>query len=286
VFFGQCYTLQGHSNEGTGRRSRSFLLIKRHSICTIVFQHSKKYFFSHSLIPKGQCPDVIAGLIYKANPIVFVLLPTIRLSSYLPEAFVKGRQPTYLEEPGEEEFAYVVSTLAVQVLQINARDCRFTPKSFYDGVGKQRQLRDGDIVLTMDGGTSIGKAAVFDLTAFSEAVEVDSDEVFVTVDSHVAVLRPQGISSLALAYLLASPIGQAQFQRAESGASGQTAVTEDDVRYFQLPQFDPAQLEAAVFCRNTADTGLLPSSHLINGGGKVISSYFIVAIHFTKSNGL
>jgi hypothetical protein len=172
--------------------------------------------------------------------------PTVRLSSYLPEAFVKGRQPTYLEEIGEEEFAYVVSTLAVQPLRINARDCRFTPKSFYDSVGGQRQLRDGDIVLTMDGGTSIGKAAVFNLEAFAEAVEADPEEVLVTVDSHVAILRPQGISPLALAYLLASPIGQAQFQRAESGASGQTAVTEDDVRYFRFPKFDPSELEDAV----------------------------------------
>lgn len=36
-------------------------------------------------------------------------------------------------------------------------------------------------------------------------------------------------------YLLASPLGQMQFRRAESGASGQTTVTEDDIRRFVFP---------------------------------------------------
>lgn len=75
----------------------------------------------------------------------------------------------------------------------------------------------------MDGGTSIGKSAIFDL-----------DDNF-TVDSHVAIIRPVGISEKAMAYLLASPMGQLQFNKAESGASGQTAVTEEDLRRFQFP---------------------------------------------------
>lgn len=74
--------------------------------------------------------------------------------------------------------------------------------------------------MTMDGGTSIGKSVLFDL---------DGDY---TVDSHVAILRPVGISPKALVYLLASPAGQLQFNKAESGASGQTAVTEEDLRRF------------------------------------------------------
>ena len=86
------------------------------------------------------------------------------------------------------------------------------------------ELKKGDVLLTMDGGTSIGKSAVFDL-----------DDNF-TVDSHVAILRPVGISPKAMAYLLASPMGQLQFNRAESGASGQTAVTEEDLRRFQFPR--------------------------------------------------
>jgi hypothetical protein len=50
------------------------------------------------------------------------------------------------------------------------------------------------------------------------------------------ILRPVGLGSLALLYLLASPLGQMQFRRAESGASGQTTVTEDDVRRFIFPR--------------------------------------------------
>lgn len=76
----------------------------------------------------------------------------------------------------------------------------------------------------MDGGTSIGKSAVFNL---------DGNY---TVDSHVAIIRPVGISAKAMAYLLASPMGQLQFNRAESGASGQTSVTEEDLRRFQFPK--------------------------------------------------
>lgn len=66
-----------------------------------------------------------------------------------------------------------------------------------------------------------------------------------TVDSHVAVLRPCGISPVLLAYLLCSPMGQIQFQRAESGASGQTAVSEEDVRRFRFPRVPEAAFEQA-----------------------------------------
>jgi hypothetical protein len=171
-----------------------------------------------------------------------------RLSVFLPLPFVKGRQPVYVEDPDSDDVAYVVSTLAVRPLRIIASDCRRISSSAFDALGASRQLKTGDVVLTMDGGTSIGKAAVFDSTRFLEELGIspsDGEEARVTVDSHVAILRPQGISSLALAYLLTSPIGQLQFQRAESGASGQTAVTEDDVRYFRFPKFDAHELEAA-----------------------------------------
>ena len=42
---------------------------------------------------------------------------------------------------------------------------------------------------------------------------------------------------------MASPIGQLQFQRFESGASGQTAVTEEDLRRFVIPKSSIAKLE-------------------------------------------
>jgi len=171
---------------------------------------------------------------------------SVRLNDYLPETFVKGKQPTYIEDPQDQEYAFVVSTLAVQTLRINPASCRFTSTDFYGNAGSARQLKDGDVLLTMDGGTSIGKAAVFNKAEFAAALGLEPEEVSATVDSHVAILRPRGISPLALAYLLTSPIGQLQFQRAESGASGQTAVTEDDVRYFRFPKFSHEALETAV----------------------------------------
>jgi hypothetical protein len=50
----------------------------------------------------------------------------------------------------------------------------------------------------------------------------------------------------SLVYLLASPLGQQQFRRAESGASGQTAVTEEDIRRFIFPASLLASLDAVV----------------------------------------
>jgi hypothetical protein len=79
------------------------------------------------------------------------------------------------------------------------------------------------VLLTVDGGTSIGKPVLFDLSGDW------------AVDSHVAILRPVGLDAALLVYLLASPLGQLQFQRAESGASGQTSVTETDLRRFRFP---------------------------------------------------
>jgi hypothetical protein len=79
------------------------------------------------------------------------------------------------------------------------------------------------VLLTVDGGVSIGKPLYFD----------GSGDF--TIDSHVCILRPQGVSALGIVYLLASPLGQMQFRHAESGASGQTAVTEEDFRRFIFP---------------------------------------------------
>lgn len=62
----------------------------------------------------------------------------------------------------------------------------------------------------------------------------------------MAILRPIGISAKALVYLLASPLGQLQFQKYESGASGQTAVTEEDLRRFRIPLAALMKLEKEV----------------------------------------
>lgn len=145
------------------------------------------------------------------------------LSEFLPLPFAKGIQPEYLDQPTEDSVP-VISTLAVQNLAINLKDCRHIAREDFEELNDERKLKKGDVLLTVDGGVSIGKPCFFGLT----------DDY--TMDSHVVVLRPSGLSSLALVYLLASPLGQLQFRRAESGASGQTTVTEDDIRRFVFPR--------------------------------------------------
>lgn len=145
------------------------------------------------------------------------------LNDFLPQPFVKGIQPDYLDFPTDDSVP-VINTLAIQNLTISESASRHIVREDFDALNNERQLRFGDVLLTMDGGVSIGKPALF-------AMNGDF-----TIDSHVCVLRPKGLSALALVYLLASPIGQLQFRRAESGASGQTTVTEEDVRRFIFPR--------------------------------------------------
>lgn len=145
------------------------------------------------------------------------------LSELLPTPFVKGIQPTYLDQPTDESVP-VVNTLSIQRLSLNEADCRHITRENFDSINSERKLRKDDVLLTVDGGVSIGKPYLFDR---------DGD---FTMDSHVVALRPNGIAPLSLVYLLASPLGQAQFLKAESGASGQTTVTEDDVRRFVFPR--------------------------------------------------
>ena len=144
------------------------------------------------------------------------------LGDYLPNPFVKGSQPKYLEtlEPGGVP---VINTLSIQQLSIRIEQCRFIAQEDFDIIEDERKPNLNDVLLTVDGGTSIGKSVLFDL------------EGDYAIDSHVAILRPAGLDPRLLVYLLASPIGQIQFQQAESGASGQTGVTEEDIRRFRFP---------------------------------------------------
>lgn len=155
------------------------------------------------------------------------------LGDFLPTPFAKGVQPAYLDLPGEDTVP-VINTLSVQRLVIQESDCRHISKDDFDALDVERQLRMDDVLLTVDGGVSIGKTALFDKK---------SD---FTVDAHVCILRPVGLEPLSLVYLLASPLGQYQFKRAESGASGQTAVTEEDIRRFVFPSSILARLDEVV----------------------------------------
>lgn len=156
-------------------------------------------------------------------------IPHFRLGDYLPFSFVKGEQPKYIEEL-DVTGVPVVSTLAIQELAIREEFCRYITQEDYAALAPDRKPRKGDVLVTMDGGTSIGKPVLF-----------QTDKEF-AIDSHVAILRPSGIDPRLVVYLLASPLGQVQFQRAESGASGQTGVTEDDLRLFRFPLVAPADV--------------------------------------------
>ncbi len=144
------------------------------------------------------------------------------LGDFLPNPFAKGIQPEYLDQPADDSVP-VINTLSIQNLTVRVSDCRHISRDDFDTLSSERKLRKGDVLLTVDGGVSIGKPVLFDWT-----------KEF-TIDSHVVILRPVELSPLALVYLLASPLGQMQFRRAESGASGQTTVTEDDVTRFVFP---------------------------------------------------
>jgi hypothetical protein len=145
------------------------------------------------------------------------------IGEFLPAPFVKGIQPEYLDNPLDDSVP-VINTLSIQNLEIHEADCRHITRDDFDSVSSERKPKGGDVLLTVDGGVSIGKLVLFGLSGDF------------TIDSHVVILRPIGLSPLALVYLLASPLGQMQFKRAESGASGQTTVTEEDVRRFIFPR--------------------------------------------------
>jgi len=154
-----------------------------------------------------------------------------RLGDVLPTVIAKGDQPVYSD--GASEGIPVISTLAIQNLTIVEAACRFAD-SVDHGQGDFRRPKANDVLLTVDGGSSIGKPVLFDL---------DGEW---GIDSHVAILRPEGLDPEILVYLLASPLGQLQFNRAESGASGQTSVTESDMRLFTFPLLSPDETKAAV----------------------------------------
>lgn len=155
--------------------------------------------------------------------------PHFILGAKLPEPVVKGSQPIYTEGGT----ITVISTMSIQALSIDLSVCRLADKIDF-GDSNVRRPRPKDVLVTVDGGTSIGKPVLFNL-----------DGEF-AVDSHVAILRPVDLDPDLLVHLLASPLGQLQFQRAESGASGQTSVTEDDIRRFRFPILDAAVEARAV----------------------------------------
>lgn len=184
---------------------------------------------SHSLrCDAKQAEKRFAAFDHYINSIVHFVL-----GDYLPDAFIKGEQPRYIES-SEPTGIPVINTLAIQNLTINVEACRYISEEDFDAIDAGAKPKCGDVLLTVDGGTSIGKPAFYEL------------EGDYAIDSHVVILRPRGLDPKALVHLLASPLGQLQFQQAESGASGQTAVTEEDIRRFRFPALREQEIERLV----------------------------------------
>ena len=171
--------------------------------------------------------------------------PFKELGDFLPSPFVKGVQTDYLEELTEDSIP-VLNTLSIQNLSLHLESCRHVARDVFDKMDESKKLSPGAVLLTMDGGVSIGKPLHFTLTHE------------MTMDSHIVALRPEGIGPLSLTYLLASPLCQLQFRQAESGASGQTSVTEDDIRRFKIPSSLMENIEQVAFeidCKRTLIQG-------------------------------
>ena len=127
-------------------------------------------------------------------------VPHWTLGRYLPDPIVKGLQPAYVNSI-DEGGTPVISTVSIRDLAIDETVCRLAAEVDY-GPAEARKPRADDVLLTVDGGSSIGKPVLFDLGGDW------------AVDSHVAILRPRGLDPELLVYLLASPLGQIQLQRA------------------------------------------------------------------------
>jgi restriction endonuclease S subunit len=142
----------------------------------------------------------------------------------LVEDLIKGRQPSILsvDEPGNEN--RVIATVSVQDGYVAKDLTKPTTEQEIERAGA-RLVGRGDLLITMDGEGSIGKAAVF------------SDAYDAVPDSHVAILRLNRPSlAAALACYLNSSLGQAQIEIAISGSTGQTQITRGDLLSIRVPQ--------------------------------------------------
>ncbi len=154
---------------------------------------------------------------------------TCTLGSLITGPLLKGVQPTLVEELEDAEVPRVVATSAIQGGTIVADLTKATIPAAIDAAGSRRLIR-GDLLITMDGEGSIGKAAVFD------------GEYEALTDSHVAIARV-GDADLAnaLACFINSTLGQAQVDLLTTGATGQTQVSVPDLVGIRVPESLPGK---------------------------------------------
>src|SRR5260221_10041091 len=71
------------------------------------------------------------------------------LGEFLPNPFIKGAQPRYIESL-EPEGVPVINTLAIQNLSINAEACRYITQEDFDALEDEKKPKKSDVLLTMD----------------------------------------------------------------------------------------------------------------------------------------
>jgi hypothetical protein len=156
---------------------------------------------------------------------ILTVEPFVPLQQLMSSDLIKGKQPTILNEDETTAFAgpRVVSTGSIQAGVVVPELTKLTTPDHYDRAGV-RQILEGDILVTMDGEGSIGKAAVF---------VGDYDAI---PDSHVAIVRLSD-SSLAPAVVCAvnCSLGQAQVDLLTTGATGQTQISKGDLLGLRVP---------------------------------------------------
>jgi hypothetical protein len=147
----------------------------------------------------------------------------VRLANLLAGEILRNKQPRILLD--DQEFGPgVVATTTVQDGQVITELTKATTDEDIEQAG-ERRLRHGDLLLTMDGEGSLGKAAVF------------VDDYAAIPDSHVGVLRlREPTLALAIACFLNSSVGQAQLLVVTTGSTGQTQVSRQDVLNLRIPQ--------------------------------------------------
>lgn len=147
---------------------------------------------------------------------------SIELRRLMKMDLLKGKQPVFLDDDANEGGA-VVATSSIQGGQVQEDLLKLTAEDAVDGAGAH-QVRDGDLLLAMDGEGSIGKASVYRRT-----------EPAIT-DSHVAVIRlVDPLNADAIACFLNSSPGQAQIEVSISGSTGQTQLQKADVHRLRVP---------------------------------------------------
>jgi len=161
---------------------------------------------------------------------IFEILPYRKLGDFFSNPFLKGKQPIYLADQ-ESDGIHVISTLAIQDHSIIKENCKKVSSEIYDNSEDALNPQIGDILLTLDGATSVGKPVYF-----------DKEEEF-GIDSHIGIIRldsPEHAKLISL--LLGSKLCNAQFRMLESGATSMS-ISESDIRDLKIPFLDADQIE-------------------------------------------